>query len=277
MNEFYLSIVASVVATILILLTRYVFYRLQEYFPARSIFRGIAGIETPCYVFIFRMTDESKSGRFLEPLPDYAIVTGQPEFRNRQNTPWVTSIYEAQSLAHVLNVLGRAGKTDNVEVLFFDQDFDKWDAPMFILGGGWKTFRALKTCNPIFRYDDKASRFILNPTGEEFKPVSIDHDLGILNRTVNPATGHPVWIAMGIRGAGTCAATYALARWWRELGILYGTRKFGILVGFNDKDGWQQFRIMRLHPMPRTLVKCLHPFAWHRLKRSMIQPQKQRC
>ena len=86
---------------------------------------------------------------------------------------------------------------------------------------------------------------------------------------INPATGLPVWVAMGWRGAGTIAATCALSRWWKEIGILYGSRRFGMLLGMNDKDGWQQCRIVRIYPEPKCYKKFLHPVAWKRISNAM--------
>jgi len=273
MNQFSIAVIGSIIATVVILLTRLVFYKVRDLFPARTIFRHISGSKIPCCVFILRMTDIERQGRFLAPLPSYAIATHQQEFEPRQLTPWVTSIYEAQSLAHVLNVLGRVGRTKNIEVLYADRDYDKWDVPMFILGGSWKATRAFETCDPLFTFTGDA--FLLRPTSESFMPQSAEHDIGLLEKMTNHTTGYPVWIAMGWRGAGTNAATYALAKWWKELGILYGSKNFGLIVGLNDRDGWQQSFVVKLHPMPHWLRKLLHPVAWNKLKRAMI-PATQR-
>ena len=158
-----------------------------------------------------------------------------------------------------MNVLGRVGRSQNIELVYADLNFDQWDSPMFILGGSWKSTRAFETCNPHFHF---RNGFILGPTSETFSPRSNDNDMGLLQKMKNPATGHPVWLAMGLRGAGTNAATYALIRWWKELGNLYGTKTFGLLLEMNDRDGWQQSLIIRLHPLPKWYRRYLHPLAW---------------
>jgi hypothetical protein len=277
MNEMWTNIIigaiGSILATILVLLTRLGFYKIRDMLPARALFQGIAGTDALCRVFIIRMTDTQHSGQFLTPVPRYAVATKQQEFQGRQLTPWVTSTAEAQSVAHVLNVLGRAGRTDNIEIGFVDEDFDDWQSPMIILGGSWKAERAFATCNPIFSFSDDAFR--LHETGEVFRPRTDDHDLGLLQKMINPSTGLPVWVAMGWRGAGTNAATCALARLWKELGTVYGSRPFGLMVEMNDRDGWQQFGIIRLHPCPRWWTKMLHPKAWAALRRVQIAPLTQ--
>ena len=259
----------SVVATVVVLLTRVTFYKVRDLFPARALFQGIVGSEKACLVFVLRMTDKERKGTFLAPVPKYAVASSQAGFEGRQLVPWVTSTSETQAVAHLLNVLGRAGRTEDIRLAYVGLEFDTWDAPMFIVGGSWKATRAFETCDPYFRFQD--DRFIMAPTGDSYQPQSPDEDLGLMHKMVNPSTGLPVWVAMGWRGAGTIAASYALARWWKEFGLLFGRKRFAILVGMNDRDGWQQLRIRRIHPEPIWTAKLLHPLAWRTLRRALSQ------
>lgn len=238
-------------------------------FPARALFKGIVGSEKSCLVFVLRMTDLERKGEFLGLLPTYAVATQQPRFERRQLIPYVNSTSETTSVAYVLNVLGSAGRAENIQLAYVDKDFDKWDAPMFILGGSVKATRAFETCNPYFTF--RVDRFVLTSTGESYVPKTADHDMGLLQKMINPSTNLPVWVAMGWRGAGTIAATYALTRWWKELGFLYGSKPFGMLLEMNDADGWQQFRIVRFQPEAARLRKIVHPLAWYRLRRTLPQ------
>jgi hypothetical protein len=76
---------------------------------------------------------------------------------------------------------------------------------------------------------------------------------------------------MGLRGSGTNTATYALSRWWREIGILYGKHPFGILLEINDKDGWQQQRILSIYPRIKWYSKILHPVTWRKIALTMLK------
>lgn len=259
--------IGSVIATVVVLVTRLAFYKVRDRFPAYALFKSIVGSDVQCLVFTLRLTDMKKEGKFLTPLPKYAVASSQPEYEQRQLTPWVTSTSETQAVANILNVLGRVGRTENIQLVFVDQDSGRWDAPMFILGGNWKATRSFETCMPIFSYRD--GKIILESTKDVYKPKTNDHDIGFLQKTINPATGLPVWVAMGWRGAGTVAATYALLRWWKEIGILYGSRPFGMLIGMNDKDGWQQCRIVRIYPEPKCYKKILHPVVWKKISKAM--------
>lgn len=198
-NNILIGTIGSIFATIAVLLTRLLFYRIRDLFPARALFSGITGSDDPCLVFVQRFTDPEKKGKYLAKLPKYAVTTDQPDYQEYQLIPWVTGIYETQSVSHILNALGRSGRTKNIQIVFVDRDFDRWDAPQFIIGGSWKSKRAYETCDPFFIYQD--GQFTLQPTGEIFMPKSHDHDLGILQKMINPSTGLPVWIAMGLRGA----------------------------------------------------------------------------
>ena len=255
--------VGSILATVAILLSRLTFYKVRDLFPARALFKGVVGSDSSFLIFVIRLTDLDKSGKFLTPFPQYAVASSQPQYEQRQLTPWVTSTSETQSVANVLNILGRVGRTERIQLTYVDQDFDRWDSPMFILGGSFKATRSFETCAPIFSFRD--GKIILEPTQEIFVPKSADYDIGFLQKTINPSTGLPVWVAMGWRGAGTVSATWALSKWWKEIGILYGSKAFGILLGMNDKDGWQQSHIVKIYPEPKLYKKILHPVAWKRL------------
>jgi hypothetical protein len=272
-NPLILGIFSSILAAIAVLITREIFYYIRDRLPAGALFRNIARVSDPCLIFTLRMKDTTQSGKFITPIPNYSAVHKQAanqnpnQFENRTNTPWVTSTPEAQSLALILNVLGRVGRTENIEVTFPDKEYDRWDAPMFSLGGNWKTMRAFETCKPHFKFKNDA--FVLLPTKEQFAPSSPEEDMGLLQKMINPNNGLPVWIVMGYRGAGTVSASYALSRWWKYLGILYGAKTFGLLVAFDDRDGWQQSHIVSLYPKPKWHTIFRHPYAWHMLRKRM--------
>ena len=217
------------------------------------------------------MKDTAQHADFITPIPNYSVVHDHPnsqnQFESRQNIPWATSTPGAQSLAFILNVLGRVGRSENIQITFPDMEYDRWNAPIFSLGGNWKTIRAMETCEPYFKFQNDA--FILLPTNQRFSPQSQSEDMGLLQKMINPTTGLPVWVVMGYRGAGTISASYALVRWWKYLGILYGAKPFGLLVTFDDRDGWQQSQILNLYPKPKWHTLLRHPYAWHILRKRM--------
>jgi len=271
-NPLLISLCGSILATITALITRLIFYRIRDSLPAGALFNKIKDSENPCLVFILRMKDIQKSGTFITPIPNYLAVQEnindfeEVHYEERKNTPWVSSALDTQGMAHIFNVLGRIGRTKNIQVTFPDRDFDKWDAPMFLLGGTWKTSRALKTCRHYYEYGNNGFKLI--PEDKTFNPQSnIEEDMGLLEKMINPSNGFPIWIIAGRRGAGTTAAAYTLLRLWRYLGLIYGKKPFGLLVSFSDRDGWQTSKIISIYPNPNWMTKLLHPIAWNKLKK----------
>jgi hypothetical protein len=267
-----ISILAGVIVTVFVLLTRMLFYRIRDALPAGALFCGIRGVSDPCLIFIRRMTDPEQKGQFKTPKPLYQVISKDSlycqQFDENWNIPWVTSTATAQAMSQILNTLGRVGRTDNIEITYHDTDYDRWDAPMFIVGGGWKCWRAYATCKPYFTLSKTG--FGLSARNEVFKPRNAEEDMGLLQKTYNPSNGLPVWILDGYRGAGVIAASYSLVRWWKYLGWLYGKKPFGLLVSCNDRDGWQQSHILNLYPRPTWFVKLRHPFSWGHLRKVMI-------
>ncbi len=248
---------ASIIATILVLLTRLAFYRIRDTFPAGSLFHGIANSPITCHIYVLRMKDKEGRGEFITPIPEYSPSGSNNKYESRQLTPWVTSLAETQALSLIFNVLGRIGRTENIELMYADTDYHRWRAPMFILGGSWKAIQALEKCDPYFMIEsDKGFRLI--PNEQLFSPLSTDEDLGLLQKMINPVTGLPVWVVMGWRGNGTVAAAYALVRWWRYFGKLYGNKPFGLLVSMDDRAGWEQSSIRVIHPEPSDYKKLCH-------------------
>lgn len=78
-DSLVISAVGSVIATILVLASRLLFYRIRDLFPARSLFSHIVGSDLTCKVYILRMTDTQRSGQFRVPVPRYAVASQQPK------------------------------------------------------------------------------------------------------------------------------------------------------------------------------------------------------
>lgn len=271
------SVLAGIIVTIAVLLTGILFNNIRDALPAGSLFHGIKNVSDPCLIFIRRMTDSEKTGKFKTPRPSYKTILDDsntpycPKFDENRNIPWVTSTHTAQAMAHILNVLGRVGRTDNIQLTYHDKDFDRWDAPIFIIGAGWKRDRAIRTCNPYFRLTENGVSLI--GTEGLFAPRTSQEDIGILQKMINPNNDQPIWILNGYRGTAVVAASYSLVRLWKHLGWLYGNKPFGLLLRVNDKDGWQQYNIIRLHPIPKLHTKLRHPYSWHVLKKNYKQSE----
>jgi hypothetical protein len=259
------NIIYTGLATFAVLGARILFYRIRDGFPARALFGDAIEQGQNIDICIVRMKDIEETGRFKSPKSVSTVLDEQEPYEFRANIPWVTSLGETHSLGYIFNVLGQCGKKTKINMCYADQTYDRWDVPMFLLGGSNKTRSAFATCNPIYEFSDGKFRHLAS--GNSYSPQDSDYDIGLLQKMISPATNVPVWVCMGWRSNGTIASAYGLFKYWRELGCLYGRKNFGILFEFRDQDGPQSFHIKSLSPEPFILVKMIHPVAWLRIKR----------
>jgi hypothetical protein len=261
-----LGIISSILATIVVLTTRYFYYKIVNTLPSYKIFNYIKNSKERCLVLYVRFQDREKRGVFSAPLPDFSSsLNSDKQYEERIKIPYVLSNEDSLGVSMVLNTLGKIGRTDNIHLSYVDKDYDKWENPMFLIGGNWKTDRVFENYNP--HYISKDGKFIIQETDEEFSQKDPNDDLGLLEKVYNPKTNKPIWILMGMRGGGTAAAAYALSKWWKLLGKLYGKKSFGLVVQFNDKEGWEDASIISYYPHPTFLKKIFHPVSFIKFKK----------
>lgn len=258
-------ILSSVLASIFVLLTRTLYYKFNDTSPSNRLFNHIKNSKEKCLVLQVRLRDKELKGEFVTPIPEYSTLSNQNiNFEGRQITPYVLSAEDSSAVAMVLNVLGKVGRTDNIYISYIDKDYDKWENPMFLVGGNWKTNRVFENFKPFYIYEN--GKFIIRETKQSFSQKDSNDDLGLLEKVYNPKTKKPIWILMGMRGAGTAGAAYSLVRWWRIFGKLYGKKPFGLVVQFSDKDGWQDSSIISYYPNPKFIKKVIHLRTFIKLK-----------
>jgi len=264
LSQIYIGAIAGFGATIAVLVAVAISRLVRDRSAAGSLFNGIANSSEGCQIYIIRMKDAQKSGKYITPIPDYSPSGDSTKYEGRQLTPWVTSTAEAEAMSLIYNVLGRIGRTEKIELMYADKDYNLWDAPMFLVGGNWKTKSAMNTFDPYVCTESEGFKLI--PTGELFSPTTKDEDLGLLQKINNQMHDQPVWIIQGWRGNGTVGAAYALVRWWRYLAKLYGKKPFSLLITMDDKAGWQQLKIRMIYPTPKWYCRILHPIAWREIE-----------
>ncbi len=261
-----LGILSSILATIFVLLTRTTYYKIIDTLPANRLFNYIKNSKEKCLVFLNRLQDTELKGEFVVPIPAYSTFPGQKQqYEKRQLTPYVLSAEDSIAVAMILNVLGEVGRTDNIHISYIDKDYDKWENPMFLVGGNWKTNRVFENYNPYYIFQN--GKFIITETNESFGQKDPNDDLGLLVKVYNTKNDKPIWILMGMRGAGTAGAAYSLVKWWRIFGKLYGKKPFGFVVQFSDKDGWEDASLISYYPNPIFLKKAIHIRSYLKLKR----------
>lgn len=260
-----IGVLTSIVATVIVLLTQYGYREVSNWLPANKLFNSIKNSTEECIIHQVRLKDIKEEGVFYMPIPNFSsFPKGQPKYELKQLIPWVLSAEDSNASAMVLNVLGQVGRTDNVRLSYVDEGFDEWEHPMFLIGGSLKAHRVFEKFKPEYNYSDGA--FVQKSDGKEFRQKEGNDDLGLLLKTYNSTTKKPIWIVMGMRGAGTAGAAHALTKWWKLLGKLYGKKEFGLIVQFSDLDGWRDSTPISFSPKPSQLKIILHPFAYYKLK-----------
>ena len=255
-----IGVLSSILATIVVLFTRKAYLALENSLPAGKLFNHVKGSNEIFVVHQKRLKDVEQKGTYLIPIPDFSsFPAGEPKFELCQHIPWVLSSEDSNASAMVLNVLGQIGRTDNIKLSYVDEEYDHWENPMFLIGGSIKTIRVFEKFTTPYYYKDGA--FINRENNTEFRQKTGNDDIGLLMKTYYPPTGKPIWIAMGMRGAGTAGATYALQQWWKILGKLYGSNEFGLVVQFSDMDGWKDSTPIDISPKPKKLRRIFHPIA----------------
>lgn len=98
LSQIYIGAIAGFGATIAVLLALEIFRLVRDRSAAGSLFNGIANSSEGRQIYIIRMKDEQKSGKYITPIPDYSPSGDSTKYEGRQLTPWVTSTAEAEAL-----------------------------------------------------------------------------------------------------------------------------------------------------------------------------------
>ncbi len=261
-----IGVLSSILATIFVLSTRYLWFKMTGFYPKSRLFNGIVNTKEKCIIFQNRLKDINLLNEYLTPLPNYSAFPNQPtQYEKRQLVPYVLSAEDSKAAAMVHNILGEIGRTSNIQSSFVDEDFNMWENPMFLIGGNWKAQRVFKKFDPI--YICKDGKFINTVINQEYKQRTHDEDLGLIQKVYNKANNKPIWILMGMRGAGTAGAAYILNHHWKLFGKLYGKKAFGVVIRFDDKDGYENSSIADYYPKPNFYKRFFFYFSYRRLKR----------
>ncbi len=262
----FIGVLSSILATVFVLSTRYFWYKIISFYPKNRLFFGIVNSKEKCIIFQNRLRDIKLENKFLTPEPNYSAFPKQePKYQLRQLVPYVLSAEDSKATAMVYNTLGEIGKTNNIQSSYVDEDYDMWENPQFLIGGNWKTMRVFNIFNPTYICNE--GKFINRITKKDFFQRTHDEDLGLIQKVYNKNNNKPIWILMGLRGAGTAGAAYILNRHWKLFGKLYGKKAFGLIIRFDDKDGYENSSIADYYPKPIFFKRIIFYFSFKKLKR----------
>jgi hypothetical protein len=154
---------------------------------------------------------------------------------------------DGKAVANIFNVLGRVGKSHNVNIVRMSEDVGEWNAHIFVIGAqsqkSFDFYRLMK--NVVYRVDVDN---IIDNRDEQQVPREDEYGYGIVMKASNPfySDGDGVAFLIGGYGAlGTAAASYYFREHYQSLGSEFGTDCFGIVVRARVSAGEQAVERVR--------------------------------
>jgi hypothetical protein len=206
--------------------------------PYRLILEGMTHNNELClisirHLFIDDTTFEATPLR--ECLPRFGITAPVSNVRD------LCADVDGIALANVLNVLGQAGKSENIRIIRTSEDRGEWNGHLIVIGGeSQQSCEFCSSMQPIFYrlrstdiYDTTEDCGILQEPGFVY---------GVILKARNPKRAGRPGVALLIGGlgpGGTEAASYYLREHLDELGREFGSNCFGIVVRASVAAGVQ--------------------------------------
>ncbi|GAG23046.1 unnamed protein product, partial [marine sediment metagenome] len=193
--------------------------------PQTQLLQGIIYQSEPCRIFVRDFF--IKAGTELISVEPRLGVGTVPNVREL----WPDC--EGRAVASIFNVLGKVGKTKNIEIIRMSQDVGEWNSHVFVLGAqAKKSFDFYRHMNNVaYQMDNKE---IYDVGTGKIIPREHGFGYGIILKVENPfkATGKKgVGFLIGGFGVlGTSAAAYYFREHFVQLGKEFGKDCFGILV-----------------------------------------------
>lgn len=225
--------------------------------PIKRFLGGFANNKDDCAIFVKSVITE---GQILRSrVPDYFPPHTSGRTVCWQNIPHVVPTSDMRAATDFLNLIGQAGKKDNIDFYSIADQWNVWDKNLVSIGGNTKTDR-------IFDIDEMISFennsvFIFDNTDKHFVPID-GHDYGLIYKNFYPTTGKICIVIMGFGVVGTEAAAYFLRRHAASLGKMFGNRKFAFLLKVRLDEGKDSARPLWFSPEPPIWRKLLHPITW---------------
>ena len=243
--------------------------------PVRRFLGDLLQQDQDCAIFVrwMRSPDPARPNYFVAPLPDYFPPQTTGQVSHHPNIPDVVAKSDMHATADVLNVLGLAGKTTNIDFLSVVEHYGTWDRNIICVGGTFKT-------NLIFDQDNQRTVWIAPGLQDSRLPAfyfpdretpfeGIGTDYGLIYKTYYRNTGRICLIVMGLGVFGTEAAGYFLRIHAKWLGEMFGKKPFAFLVRARPTSGHQSAEPCWYYPEPTRAAKFFHPLVWNRRFRSL--------
>jgi hypothetical protein len=206
--------------------------------PYRLILEGMTHNNELCLIFIrhlFIVDVAPATTPLRECLPRFGITAPVSNVRD------LCADVDGIALANVLNVLGQAGKSENIRIIRTSEDRGEWNGHLIVIGGeSQQSCEFCSSMQPIFYrlsstdiYDTTEDCCISREPGFVY---------GVILKARNPKRAGRPGVALLIGGLGprgTEAASYYLREHLDELGREFGSNCFGVVVRTSVATGVQ--------------------------------------
>jgi hypothetical protein len=207
--------------------------------PANRLLGQIVQPDEPCKIFIRDFVlDKNAAIWSVEPRVGIGRVPNVMEL-------W--GDVDGIASANIFNVLGRIGKSHNVNIMRMSDDVGEWNAHIFVIGAqsqkSFDFYRLMK--NVMYRVDVDN---VVDNRDERLISREEGYGYGIVMKASNPfySDGDGIAFLIGGYGAlGTAAASYYFREHYQSLGSEFGTDCFGIVVRARVSAGEQAVERVR--------------------------------
>jgi hypothetical protein len=244
--------------------------------PLQQLLSDYLSGDTDILIFIPQLSGALDDFRF-NPDQKYIINYPDPSPTNknrltsvgRQNVDPVWSEGDGECLADVYNILGRSGKIGGIKIANTIKHWEEWSSPSVSIGFSPKTHKFIDNCDPIYfnLANNEASLMI------EGSNIALDsilpNDAGIIQKTHRRNTGNSVLILAGLGTMGTSAAGHYLTKNCVNLGKMYGSKPFCVLLRVRTDQGKTSVTACASYPKPNWNKVFLHPITYYKFKQSM--------
>jgi hypothetical protein len=222
------AILGALLGSIIIPLIQFGLTRLSSWWISKRPVNQLLGLMIhqgePCKIFL--------RGFFIgQDTPLLSVVRGVG-IGQVPNVHELWSDVEGRGVANVLNVLGRAGKSHNVDIVREADDAGEWNSHLVVLGAQYQKandfFRLMTnvtySIDNVDIIDHVTNQTVLREEG---------YGYGIIIKARNPLYSHGEGLAFLIAGygtLGTIAASYYFREHYRSLGRQFRGDCFGIVV-----------------------------------------------
>jgi hypothetical protein len=279
-----------VLSSIFIPLVFFLFTRIKSWYilsrPKNLLLKGCNKAEAEVLIFLSQLSGASPLNINQKNLNQkyisfYPCPTPQDrlnlESKHYQNIDHVWTEADGRCAADIFNILGSVDKITNVRIADTVKDWDKRECGIFSIGFNPKTFDLMNDECSFINFTGKNEEYLtmeyLSITGHDLKlDATNPNDASIIQKTFIKKTATPVFILAGLGTTGVEAAGYFLGKKYMELGKLYGSKGFCILLQNNSTKGRTYSEIKAVFPKPSFLRALIYPITYYTWFKKRVFP-----